>query len=193
MDDLGKLSIPLAAAVIAVPLFRWLRMGPVLGYLAAGVVIGPGAAQVTIVTVLLGGLATRGIPFTALDANRTQVDFVRSFGSQVYYGDASRLDLLGSAGTARAEMFVLAIDDVDASVRTAELRAQHFPEVEVFARARNRQHAFRLMDAGVRRSREHDERTLASQYDVKDDEDKLKASAKEAAAQLRKLFETDPG
>jgi voltage-gated potassium channel Kch len=44
---------------------------------------------------------------------------------------------------------VLAIDDVDASVRTAELVRKHFPHLKIFARARNRQHAFRLMDLGV--------------------------------------------
>ena len=47
------------------------------------------------------------------------------------------------------KVFVLAIDDVDASVKTAELVRQHFPHLKIFARARNRQHSFRLMDLGV--------------------------------------------
>lgn len=95
-------------------------------------------------------LSARRIRFTALDSNQTHVDFVRKFGNKVYYGDASRLDLLRAAGIETASIFVLAIDDVDASVRTAELLHEQFPRVKVFARARNRQHAFALRDAGVR-------------------------------------------
>jgi monovalent cation:proton antiporter-2 (CPA2) family protein len=95
-------------------------------------------------------LAARRISFTALEANQTQVDFLRRFGNQVFYGDASRLELLRAAHTENAEIFVLAIDDVEASVRTAELIRKHFPHLKIFARARNRQHAFRLMDLDVR-------------------------------------------
>jgi monovalent cation:proton antiporter-2 (CPA2) family protein len=95
-------------------------------------------------------LLAKQISFTALEANQTQVDFLRQFGNQVFYGDASRLELLRAAHAENAEVFVLAIDDVEASVRTAELIRAHFPTLKIFARARNRQHAFRLMDLGVR-------------------------------------------
>jgi glutathione-regulated potassium-efflux system ancillary protein KefC/glutathione-regulated potassium-efflux system protein KefB len=95
-------------------------------------------------------LRLRRIPFTALDSNQTHVDFVRRFGNKIYYGDASRLDLLRAAGAETAKIFVLAIDDVDASIRTAQLVRAQFPKVKIFARARNRQHAFALMDLGVR-------------------------------------------
>jgi monovalent cation:proton antiporter-2 (CPA2) family protein len=94
-------------------------------------------------------LSSRKIPFTALDSNQTHVDFVRRFGNEVYYGDASRLDLLRAAGAETAKVFVLAIDDVEASVRTAEIIREQFPKLKIFARARNRQHAFALMDVGV--------------------------------------------
>jgi len=94
-------------------------------------------------------LSSRRIPFTALDSNQTHVDFVRRFGNQVYYGDASRLDLLRAAGAETAKIFVLAIDDVEASIRTAELVRAQFPKLKIFARVRNRQHAFALMDLGV--------------------------------------------
>jgi glutathione-regulated potassium-efflux system ancillary protein KefC/glutathione-regulated potassium-efflux system protein KefB len=94
-------------------------------------------------------LRAKKIPFTALEANQTQVDFLRRFGNQIFYGDASRLELLRAAHTENAEVFVLAIDDVEASVRTAELVRKHFPHLKIFARARNRQHAFRLLDLGV--------------------------------------------
>jgi monovalent cation:proton antiporter-2 (CPA2) family protein len=95
-------------------------------------------------------LLAKKIAFTALEASQTQVDFLRRFGNQIYYGDASRLELLRAAHADNAEVFVLAIDDVDASVKTAELVRQHFPHLKIFARARNRQHAFRLMDLDVR-------------------------------------------
>jgi len=95
-------------------------------------------------------LRARKIAFTALEASQTQVDFLRRFGNQVFYGDASRLELLRAANAENAEVFVLAIDDVEASVRTAELIRKHFPHLKIFARARNRQHAFRLMDLEVR-------------------------------------------
>jgi monovalent cation:proton antiporter-2 (CPA2) family protein len=95
-------------------------------------------------------LTAKRISFTALEANQTQVDFLRRFGNQVFYGDASRLELLRAAHAENAEVFVLAIDDVEASVRTAELIRKHFPHLKIFARARNRQHAFRLLDLDVR-------------------------------------------
>ncbi len=95
-------------------------------------------------------LRAKHIAFTALEANQTQVDFLRRFGNQVFYGDASRLEMLRAAHADNAEVLVLAVDDVEASVRTAELVRRHFPNLKVFARARNRQHAFRLMDLEVR-------------------------------------------
>ncbi len=94
-------------------------------------------------------LRARRIRFTALEISQAQVDFVRRFGNKLYYGDASRLELLHAAGAAGAELMVIAIDDVEASVRTAALVRRHFPRLRVLARARNRQHAFRLMDLGV--------------------------------------------
>jgi glutathione-regulated potassium-efflux system ancillary protein KefC/glutathione-regulated potassium-efflux system protein KefB len=94
-------------------------------------------------------LRARRIRFTALEISQAQVDFVRRFGNRLYYGDASRLEMLRSAGAAQASVLVIAIDDVEASVRTAEIARRHFPNLRVLARARNRQHAFRLMEAGV--------------------------------------------
>jgi glutathione-regulated potassium-efflux system ancillary protein KefC/glutathione-regulated potassium-efflux system protein KefB len=94
-------------------------------------------------------LRLRKIPFTALDASFDQVDFVRRFGNKIYYGDASRLDLLRAANADKAEVFVLAIDDPVASVATAEMVKQNFPHLKIYARARNRPHVYRLMDIGV--------------------------------------------
>jgi glutathione-regulated potassium-efflux system ancillary protein KefC/glutathione-regulated potassium-efflux system protein KefB len=94
-------------------------------------------------------LRAKRIPFTALDISSEQVNFVRNYGSKVYYGDASRLDLLLAARADRAIAFVLAIDDVAASVRTAEVVRRHFPHLKIYGRARNRQHAYRLMELGI--------------------------------------------
>ena len=94
-------------------------------------------------------LRARGIAFTALDVSPDQVSLVKRFGSEAYYGDASRLDILEAAQTGKARAFVMAIDDVEASLKTAEVVRKHFPHVPIFARARNRQHVYRLMDLGV--------------------------------------------
>ncbi|HKJ60491.1 MAG TPA: NAD-binding protein, partial [Hyphomicrobiales bacterium] len=89
------------------------------------------------------------IPFTALDINAEQVNFINQFGNKIYYGDASRLGILEAAKTQDARAFVLAIDDVETSIRTAQVVKTHFPHVPIFARARNRQHVHRLMDLGI--------------------------------------------
>ncbi len=94
-------------------------------------------------------LLARGIPITALDKDPAQVESVRQFGSKVYYGDASRLELLHAAGAQAAKVFVLAVDDVEKSLLIAETLRKHFPHLKIHARARNRFHAYRLMDSGV--------------------------------------------
>jgi glutathione-regulated potassium-efflux system ancillary protein KefC/glutathione-regulated potassium-efflux system protein KefB len=94
-------------------------------------------------------LRMAGIPFTAIEKDYQQVDFVRRFGNKVYYGDASRLELLESARAADAKLLVLAIDDVDASIRTAAIVRRHFPNLPILARARNRVHLFRLRDLDI--------------------------------------------
>ena len=94
-------------------------------------------------------LAMKGIPFTALENSTEQVDFVRRFGNKIYYGDASKVELLRSARVDKAKIFVLAVEDVEESMRIARVVRQHFPNIAIYARARNRQHAFNLMDLGV--------------------------------------------
>jgi len=94
-------------------------------------------------------LRARHIPFTALDASIAQVDFVKRFGAEIYYGDAGRIDILRAAGARKAQAFVLAIDNVDASVRVAEVVRENFPDLPIYARARDRIHVHRLLDLGV--------------------------------------------
>ncbi len=94
-------------------------------------------------------LTMRGIPFTALEVNPSQVDFVRSFGNGIYFGDATRLDLLRMAHVADARAFVLTIDDVEASVKVAEQVRETCPDVVILARARNRHHELQLREVGA--------------------------------------------
>ncbi|NNE37605.1 MAG: glutathione-regulated potassium-efflux system protein KefB, partial [Gammaproteobacteria bacterium] len=94
-------------------------------------------------------LTAKKIPFTALEKDPDQVNFVRKFGNKIFYGDASRLDLLHAANADKASVFVLAIDDMEESLKTARIVREHFPELKIFARARNRQHFYQLMDLGI--------------------------------------------
>ena len=95
-------------------------------------------------------LAARQVAFTAMDASSEHIDFLRRFGTtKVFYGDASRLDLLRAARADKARVLVVAVDDVEASLRIVRTAKQHFPRLAIIARARNRQHAYALLDLGV--------------------------------------------
>jgi len=94
-------------------------------------------------------LRVKGQSFTALEIDSSQVDVVRRYGGKVHFGDAGRLDLLRAAGAERAKLLVLAIDDIESSVRTAETVTRNFPHLTIIARARNRRHAHTLMDLGI--------------------------------------------
>jgi monovalent cation:proton antiporter-2 (CPA2) family protein len=96
-------------------------------------------------------LRMRGIPFTALEKSAAQVDFVRKFGSKVYYGDPTRVDLLRAAGADQARVLVVALEDMEESLRVVEMARRHFPNLTIAARARNRRHVHHLMDRGVTR------------------------------------------
>lgn len=94
-------------------------------------------------------LRARRIPFTALDLDPEQIAMVEHFGAEAYYGDASRPDILALAEAGKARAVVLAIGDVEASLRTAEIIRKNYPDLPMYARARNRSHVHRLMDLGV--------------------------------------------
>ncbi|HEU0059525.1 MAG TPA: monovalent cation:proton antiporter-2 (CPA2) family protein, partial [Hyphomicrobiaceae bacterium] len=85
-------------------------------------------------------LTAKHIPITALDSDPEHVDGVRKFGARIYFGDASRLEILEAAQTGKARAFVLAIDNVEASLRTAQMVRQHYPHVPIYARSRHRRH-----------------------------------------------------
>ena len=95
-------------------------------------------------------LYANGILPTVLDVDADQVETMRKFGWRVFYGDATRLDLMRTAGAATAKLLVLAIDDVDQSVEAAKMIRENFPNLQIVARARNVQHYFQLYDLGIR-------------------------------------------
>ena len=86
---------------------------------------------------------------TVLDHDADQIDVLRRFGFRVHYGDATRLDLLRMAGAATARVLVVAIDDVDQSLKLVDLAREHFPHLSIVARARNVAHYYRLRERGV--------------------------------------------
>jgi monovalent cation:proton antiporter-2 (CPA2) family protein len=94
-------------------------------------------------------LRARGISFTALEVDPAQVDFVQRYGTKVYFGDASRPDLLRAAGADESDALVVAIDEPEQALRAVEVAKATFPNLKVYARARNRRHAYQLIDAGA--------------------------------------------
>ena len=84
-----------------------------------------------------------------LENNPDQIEMLRKFGFKGYFGDASRLDLLHSAGAAQARILVVAVDDADVCLKIVMLARENFPHLKIFARARNRRHAYELHRAGV--------------------------------------------
>lgn len=95
-------------------------------------------------------LNMRNVPFTALEINPNQVDFVKRFGNKIYYGDATRLEILRAARVDKARLLVVAVDDVAAAVQISEAVRRHFPRVALYARARDRRHALQLMRTGAK-------------------------------------------
>jgi len=94
-------------------------------------------------------LHANGISMTVLDHDPEQIELLRKFGFKVFYGDATRIDLLRTAGAAEARLLVIAIDDVDESLRLVDAVRHAFPDLTIAARARNITHLYDLMDRGV--------------------------------------------
>ena len=89
------------------------------------------------------------IKITVLEKNPEQIELLRKFGYTGYFGDASRLDLLKSAGAEHAKLLIVAVGNPDTNLKIVELAKQHFPHLKIYARARNRRHAYELHRAGV--------------------------------------------
>jgi glutathione-regulated potassium-efflux system protein KefB len=100
-------------------------------------------------------LRAQNIKFVALDTSVETIELSRSFGGvPVFYGDPMRPEILSAAKVGEAEYFVIATDDPDTNIKTAELVRKLYPHMKIIARARNRQHVHRLMDVGAHAVRE---------------------------------------
>ncbi|MEP2058466.1 MAG: monovalent cation:proton antiporter-2 (CPA2) family protein [Maribacter litoralis] len=93
-------------------------------------------------------LRSHGIEATILDQDSNRVDFLRKMGFEVYYGDATRIDLLESAGIAEAKILICAIDNPSITKRITSLVKEHYPHVELMIRAQNRYDAYELLNMG---------------------------------------------
>ena len=94
-------------------------------------------------------LRSHGYEMTLIDDDAAQIELVRRFGVKVYYGDASRADLLHAAGVGKAELVIIAVGGADRILDIARNVRRHFPDVTIAARAVDREHAHALMDLGV--------------------------------------------
>ncbi|MDF1546530.1 MAG: monovalent cation:proton antiporter-2 (CPA2) family protein [Bacteroidales bacterium] len=94
-------------------------------------------------------LRANEVEATYLDYNSNQVDLLRRLGFKVYYGDATRADLLESAGASQARLLIIAIDSPETNFELVKTAKKHFPNLEVMVRARNRMDAYELLDLGI--------------------------------------------
>ena len=94
-------------------------------------------------------LLANGARAVVLDHDPDQIELLRKFGTKVFYGDATRLDLLHAAGAKNAKLLVNAIDDVEDSLQLTDIVREHFPNLKIVARARNVTHYVQLRQRGV--------------------------------------------
>ena len=94
-------------------------------------------------------LISAGIKPVILDHDAVNVDVLRKFGFEVYYGDITRLDLLEAAGADEAELMIITIGDVEKSRELVELAKKHYPHLRIAVNAADRSSAYELMDLGV--------------------------------------------
>ena len=131
-------------------------------------------------------LLAQGIPCTVLDHDAEMIEAARSFGYRVFYGDASRLDLLRTAGAGQAKILVIAVDDVEQSLEIVDLARAHFPQMQIVARARDVTHWNKLRDRGVMRvQRELFESSLRSARSVLELLGQTEAEARQTAGRFR--------
>lgn len=94
-------------------------------------------------------LRANQIPLTVLDHDPDQIEFLRKFGMKVFYGDATRVDLLQAAGAGKARALIVAVDSIEDSLALVDAVRRNFPDLKIMARARNVSHLYDLMDRGV--------------------------------------------
>ncbi|MES0490524.1 MAG: monovalent cation:proton antiporter-2 (CPA2) family protein [Leptospirales bacterium] len=100
-------------------------------------------------------LRANGVLPTVLDNDPDRVDLLRKLGLKVYYGDATRLDLLKKAGAAKARIIILAMDDPEKNIEIAGHIKKHFPKLTILSRALHRPDAYKLLELGVKHVYRH--------------------------------------
>jgi CPA2 family monovalent cation:H+ antiporter-2 len=94
-------------------------------------------------------LRANNVEATVLDNDSDNVDFLRRMGLKVYYGDATRYELLDIAGAGKAQMIIIAISDEEKRLEMIETVKKHFPNLHILVRSTNRNDAYDLMNAGI--------------------------------------------
>ena len=140
-------------------------------------------------------LIAQGYKCTVLDHDAEMIEAARNFGYRVFYGDATRLDLLRTAGAASAKILVIAVDDKEQSLEIVDLAIEHFPNLQIVARARDVTHWHELRDRGVMRvQREMFESSLCSGASAMEvlghDAEQIQTSIAKFRAHNTALFET---
>lgn len=94
-------------------------------------------------------LRAHGVKTTVLDIDSNRVEFLRKMGFKVYYGDASRYDILLAAGAAEAKMIIIAVDDPEKRLQMIETIKKHFPDLQMLVRSSTREDTYDQMNAGI--------------------------------------------
>ena len=121
------------------------READVIDHSAKVIIAGHGRFGMTVGRIL----QAKGYMSVVLDHDAEQIDALRKFGFKLYYGDASRPDLLESAGAASAQILVVAVDDREKITEIVHTAKKHFPHLQIFTRAFDRVHAYELIEQGV--------------------------------------------
>ena len=160
----GVLNAVVATSMLTTPLLGMLYLRYVVPRLGARterapdaiseinpiIVAGFGRFGQVVVRVLRG----LGIRATVIDHDPEQIETVRRFGFKAYYGDATRMDLLESAGIRQAKLLLVAIDDPEAAMRMVKRVRERYPGVQLIARAHGRTDAYEYAELGVLSVRE---------------------------------------
>jgi glutathione-regulated potassium-efflux system protein KefB len=163
-ETIDVLNAAVAASMLSTPLLlmayeKWLaprlargeeRAADTIGEQNPVIVAGFGRFGQVVARVLNG----MKIGATVIDRDPNQVDLVRRFGSRAYYGDASNLELLESAGAAQARLLVIALDDYDKALAMVKRVRRRFPQLKLIVRAHSRSDAFEYYEMGVPAVRE---------------------------------------
>jgi glutathione-regulated potassium-efflux system ancillary protein KefC len=122
-----------------------IRDADVIDESAKVIIAGHGRFGMTVGRMLQG----KGYKTVVLDHDAEQIDALRKFGFKLFYGDASRVDLLEAAGAHTAEVLVVAVDGREKISEIVATAKKNFPNLRIFARAFDRVHAYELLNAGV--------------------------------------------